>query len=323
MPTTTTVCENCGTVIGTLETPYVHKDHVVCEECHRRLCRSSRPPRYFLIGLGCLVAAAVIVAVVVPARRPSPMAQGINSNASASPKNAAAPAIGSVTGAAWLIRSDGSSELLRGLQITILPTSVKSDMLNSCIRRDAADWAALMKLYNPEGDKDAQTATKREHFQMGTLRAEYQKRLDRPEFPEPMVATKDAIVFVAHMHQAKHDAISLILLEGEGNVAKLKLQGSSGEAMLQAIDNEYRAKLSPNLVRMNSLDFDQLVTKRIATDSDGKYSIEGLVPGRYCLHAELNQPTTFAEWAINIDVASGTPVKLDLFNDNALVVLAR
>lgn len=30
-------CENCGRVIGKLEDPYLHNDHVVCRECHGRL----------------------------------------------------------------------------------------------------------------------------------------------------------------------------------------------------------------------------------------------------------------------------------------------
>ncbi len=37
-------CENCGRVIGRLETPHVHGDHVVCAECLARLTPPSRPP---------------------------------------------------------------------------------------------------------------------------------------------------------------------------------------------------------------------------------------------------------------------------------------
>lgn len=32
-------CENCGSIIGKLETPYVHGDHVVCRECKDRLAQ--------------------------------------------------------------------------------------------------------------------------------------------------------------------------------------------------------------------------------------------------------------------------------------------
>lgn len=31
------ICENCGRKIGKLETPYLHREHVVCHECNERL----------------------------------------------------------------------------------------------------------------------------------------------------------------------------------------------------------------------------------------------------------------------------------------------
>lgn len=38
LPTET--CENCGRVIGKLETPRAFDGHVVCAECHARLAKS-------------------------------------------------------------------------------------------------------------------------------------------------------------------------------------------------------------------------------------------------------------------------------------------
>jgi hypothetical protein len=35
-------CENCGRVIGRLETPQLHDDHIVCVECKERLLKASR-----------------------------------------------------------------------------------------------------------------------------------------------------------------------------------------------------------------------------------------------------------------------------------------
>lgn len=34
-------CENCGRVIGALETPHIHDEHVVCAECADRLKQPS------------------------------------------------------------------------------------------------------------------------------------------------------------------------------------------------------------------------------------------------------------------------------------------
>jgi hypothetical protein len=36
-------CENCGQLIGALETPHVHEDHVVCRQCKDKLS-GARPP---------------------------------------------------------------------------------------------------------------------------------------------------------------------------------------------------------------------------------------------------------------------------------------
>jgi hypothetical protein len=37
-------CENCGRMIGKLETPQLHDNHVVCEQCRARLSTAVRPP---------------------------------------------------------------------------------------------------------------------------------------------------------------------------------------------------------------------------------------------------------------------------------------
>ena len=45
MPTATTVCENCGTPIGKLETPCRYENHVVCMACHHRITDTRATPR--------------------------------------------------------------------------------------------------------------------------------------------------------------------------------------------------------------------------------------------------------------------------------------
>lgn len=37
-------CENCGSVIGKLETPYIFNDSVVCSQCYQRLGSATAPP---------------------------------------------------------------------------------------------------------------------------------------------------------------------------------------------------------------------------------------------------------------------------------------
>lgn len=40
-------CENCGKTIGSLETPHLHKDHVVCHACKKALAEQSPKPAAF------------------------------------------------------------------------------------------------------------------------------------------------------------------------------------------------------------------------------------------------------------------------------------
>ena len=40
---TTEICENCGGVIGELETPMIWKDSVVCGTCYKKLSQSAIP----------------------------------------------------------------------------------------------------------------------------------------------------------------------------------------------------------------------------------------------------------------------------------------
>ena len=44
MATSVVNCENCGRVIGSLETPHIHQGHVVCRECKERLDPSQVRP---------------------------------------------------------------------------------------------------------------------------------------------------------------------------------------------------------------------------------------------------------------------------------------
>ncbi|HTV48662.1 MAG TPA: hypothetical protein VMG59_09490 [Phycisphaerae bacterium] len=37
-------CDNCGSVIGTLEKPYIYQDHIVCAACYRKLQMSDVAP---------------------------------------------------------------------------------------------------------------------------------------------------------------------------------------------------------------------------------------------------------------------------------------
>ena len=72
----------------------------------------------------------------------------------------------------------------------------------------------------------------------------------------------------------------------------------------------------PMIVRSGAL------TKTV-TDVDAKYSITNLDVGSYVVYAQSSTAVSFIEWFIPVNIAANQKVKLDLFNDNAKLIVNR
>ena len=209
--------------------------------------------------------------------------------------------------------------------MTVVADAIPTDMLRECCQTDARDWSELMTKLSPkEGRPYTMLETQEER---DILQDEYAKRLAacrnstimQPATSTPIV---DAIKYVAGLHRQKFRSIDRVISKGEMKASKLRAEGEPSIALWQARDNDFRKAIrSLCIVRTNALDLTQLTLAEAQTGVDGKYVIEGLAPGTYCLHAELNLRSTFAEWAMPVHVVAGKPIQVDFSSSNALVVL--
>jgi hypothetical protein len=135
------------------------------------------------------------------------------------------------------------------------------------------------------------------------------------------IPTAEAIKFVAVLHQQRRASISRVLLDGVAVEAKARAAAANFTAARQASLNQFRTTVTTDVSRTNALDLSGLMISETETTVGGTYALTDLPEGTYCIHAELNLPGAFAEWAMPIQVAAGATTKVDFSNKNALLVL--
>jgi len=61
------------------------------------------------------------------------------------------------------------------------------------------------------------------------------------------------------------------------------------------------------------------------TDGDGKYRIDDIADGNYCLYAQIGDGVNwfFIDWIVPVKIVGGKVVRMDLSNDNAALVRTR
>jgi hypothetical protein len=134
MPAGLETCANCGRTIGNLETPHLHQEHVVCPECYARLAvpaasaasKQRAVPHKKINGLLIAVIVATIAGAVIGAivlRRSRPR-----------------PPVGRIAGSACTSRNDGSSDLQRGLQVSVIWGPIRRPVLAQCLQREIEKW---------------------------------------------------------------------------------------------------------------------------------------------------------------------------------------
>jgi hypothetical protein len=238
---------------------------------------------------------------------------------------------GSVSGSACITKTDGSSDMLRGLHIRILPSSVPLSIMRKCAEEDELEWESLIKNYCPEdalkmlldpAQHDAefiQYLHKVDIIQVDYLSSCSEKaaafRLTLPS--GDAIKTTAAIEYFCGLYSAREEAIRGAINKGTLLSGQLSITGDQFASDMQSTTDRYRVKLATNLRIENGFPAAQLSSIDQPTDSDGKFIIGNIDEGGYCLHAELNLPSAFAEWAIPLKIASGGTAKIDLNNENA------
>jgi hypothetical protein len=145
-------CLNCGCGIGDLEMPYIWNERVVCRSCHAKLQPKSGMSKAAVLTGGFAVVIAVVVggavwlakskpvATAIPVPAIQPVAVPVPLPKVTAPQPPATPALTNITllGSAWLVRGDASSNLLRGLHIYIIPSTIDAKVYRECLESIAA-----------------------------------------------------------------------------------------------------------------------------------------------------------------------------------------
>ena len=144
-------CLNCGCGIGDLETPYIWNGRVVCRSCYATLQPKSGVRKWMVLVVACLglVGIAVGGTIWLSSLKHEPPASTplVASPANPSSVRVAAPTpavnapppmsrVGAISGSVWLSRNNGSSDIQRGLAISVIRGTVGQPLLARCLQKE-------------------------------------------------------------------------------------------------------------------------------------------------------------------------------------------
>jgi len=211
-----------------------------------------------------------------------PILGALKSPAPIVPATLPASFTGSISGSSWISKDGVSSDIQRGLTISVI--------------RGTATKAAVVQCLDVEIDYRLDSAK-----QNDATAADLRKNAG-PDFDPGKEYADDA----ARDRQVAADIRRAI--------TQLPAQMGVNEAHKVIAFYAYNFRSNFDAVVASSL------VKRERTDADGKYTIDGISEGDYFLYAEIHTPSLFVDWVVPVHVAAGTTVKVDLFNDNAAVI---
>lgn len=199
------------------------------------------------------------------------------------PKTAViAPVQPQVSGSAWLSRNDGSSDLLRGLEVSILPKVVRRDVVAACMEAKALEYERVAKDSSSHAD----------YYSGQGHHGAAQVFVDRAkQYPRIAASIREQIKSLSS--QVLTDmAFSLAV-----SAAKDSLDFDGGGApAFSSVVSVHRIS-------------------QVKTSADGKFVFPKIAPGDYFLHAKVDTKAIFVEWVIPFKAAGEVQINLD--NSNA------
>lgn len=183
-----------------------------------------------------------------------------------------------ISGSAWLTKVGGSSDLLRGLRVRLLPSNMPREQIIKVLKGNAARWR--------ESQAKAEGHIKDAFDESGRRIAEE--------------------VYGRHVREAKigaatADAAQSSLPASMDVLEAYRLCCKTGEYGLTHFDD---AVLAVSLVN-------------VKTDVNGKYIVPDVAPGQYYLQAEVDGGGHFIEWLIPV-TAGGQDLSIDIENGTAV-----
>ncbi len=201
---------------------------------------------------------------------------------------------GKVSGAAWTVKNDATSSLLRGLPICIVEKETTAvPAINGVLRARQHGWEEAADFSNHLADDFRKSASANEFAGIAEL--------NRDEASKYAADAANAIG-KAHAIQAAIDRLSGTKVIDRRLALDLEAQyGGQPEVILGG---------APSGCSFGSC----------KTNVDGKFSLDDVVPGDYYLISEFASSTLRIEWIIPIHVDAGKETIVELDNDNAAYI---
>jgi hypothetical protein len=197
------------------------------------------------------------------------------------------PAYGTVSGAAWTVKNDGTSNLMRGLPLAVIP-------------RSSADVASLISYLNNQekGWKESVASYEKMATDEANRPAEYRSDQALEIFKKDL---SDGKAMVAAIERTIRDL-------------RQKAGLDRREAFMLEKQFQYYSTSLPTV---------GLSGKEVAsgkTNVDGKYSITSVPVGDYYLVSSFGTASFVMDWIEPIHVSENQVTSVDLYNDNAVYV---
>lgn len=188
----------------------------------------------------------------------------------------------SITGSAWLSKNGGESDLLRGLHVQILAMHADPQAVGDSLREEAIAFD--------------QAADEQDEFSKGFREDdEYGKKVVL-EYKTQAKQYRDVAAFM--------------------RVSAGKIRPNI------TLDDAYKVLVAA--ARFGSPSFKRVALAAtvldVKADVNGKYQLSQVPSGHYYLHALLDTKSFYAEWLIPIVVTPDADMKIDLDNDNAVLI---
>jgi hypothetical protein len=192
---------------------------------------------------------------------------------------ASQPASGELSGGAWIRRNDGSSDILRGIEIRLLVPAVSRKILAASSAEAIAEAQAFVK-------------SEREYFtnHYNTSDAYKQDRDTR-------------LARVAEVEKAVRE-VEQFIQSGTADV-----DAAHAYDLLAAV-NPYGVPSFGAIASANT-------TQTAQADINGLWKLTA-APGKYYVHAFFRSSAGSAEWLVPVTINPASNTKLDLFNENAI-----
>jgi Zn-finger nucleic acid-binding protein len=242
------------------------------------------------------------------------------------PTESVKPSLASVKGGAWLVRGSGSSEVIRGMRVTLVRPSVPKRMFVTFAKLEVLPF---IEIQVASTEKTLRNAPSDDAFARLLAREYYKQKYDEGISEVQLIRKNVALIRDEADDKLFDFDVAVKILHYGDRLRAIEEEALSSPARapsLAQMEREYRLdKLHPNDVEStfvrNLVESTSVTTT--STGIDGTYRIEGIQAGRYFLYASYSSSSFFVEWVFSLDVDKSGEHSQDLSSENASLVVQR